>query len=263
MSAPATETRKAKSRLAVLSSSIDELEEYLQPLLSQTLPETLLGLEPLQQAKLLTDIPYVVYDLAFIYLKSRGVDPKTHPVISELERVKTYFDKIKNAENPPQRTTQVDKAAASRFIQHAISQATSNLNAPSTSTPGASTSSSSAPVPIKVTSKMRERAEYERQLKEGKDEEEEEDDLQVFEDTAVPKRKRPAVDHFAGVGEEEPEAPSPATEVIKKQKLNPSASSTPVVSSPAPSDGPSKPEKKKKKTKPKKKKKGAEDGEDN
>ncbi|KAL0066559.1 hypothetical protein AAF712_006362 [Marasmius tenuissimus] len=226
MSAPATETRKAKSRLAVLSSSIDELEEYLQPLLSQTLPETLLGLEPLQQAKLLTDIPYVVYDLAFS-------------------------------------TTQVDKAAASRFIQHAISQATSNLNAPSTSTPGASTSSSSAPVPIKVTSKMRERAEYERQLKEGKDDEEEEDDLQVFEDTAVPKRKRPAVDHFAGVGEEEPEAPSPATEVIKKQKLNPSASSTPVVSSPAPSDGPSKPEKKKKKTKPKKKKKGAEDGEDN
>ncbi|KAK1218695.1 hypothetical protein PQX77_018594 [Marasmius sp. AFHP31] len=261
MSAPATETRKAKSRLAVLSSSIDELEEHLQPLLSQTLPETLLGLEPLQQAKLLTDIPYVVYDLAFIYLKTRGVDPKTHPVISELERVKTYFDKIKNAESPPQRTTQVDKAAASRFIQHAISQATSNPIAPSTSTPGASTSSS-APVPVKVTSKMRERAEYERQLKEGKDEEEE-DDLQVFEDTAVPKRKRPAVDHFAGVGEEEPEAPSLATEVIKKQKLNPSASSTPVASSPAPSDAASKPEKKKKKTKPKKKKKGAEDGEDN
>jgi hypothetical protein len=58
-----------------------------------------------------------------VYLKTRGVDPKTHPVVQELvssaiflvrhiishtscppkERVKQYFDKIKEAEDPAKR----------------------------------------------------------------------------------------------------------------------------------------------------------------
>ncbi|KAF9270772.1 hypothetical protein L218DRAFT_56415 [Marasmius fiardii PR-910] len=286
MSTSVDGTSKAKSRLTALSSSLDELGDHLQLLLSQTLPEALLPLEPLQQAKLLTDIPYVVYDLVFIYLKTRGIDPKTHSVIPELERVKTYFGKIQNAENPPQRTTQVDKVAATRFIQHAISQATSTSNVltsgvgPSSSTPVPTV------VPVKITSKMRERAEYERRLKEGKEEEEE--DLEVYGDeneedtststTTTTKRKRPAVDHFAGmyriwfvcceplllqagVGEPEPEAdaPAPSLSSKKKQKLTSSAVSTPSASSPASTPGnpegtPDAGKKKRKKAKSRKKK---------
>lgn len=59
------ETAKVKTKLAALSSSFDELETLLEPLFSQTLPETLLGLEPLQQAKLQTVLPYLIYDLVF------------------------------------------------------------------------------------------------------------------------------------------------------------------------------------------------------
>lgn len=61
------ETRKAKSRLKILSSSLDEVEASIEPLFSgeQTLPEVLLALEPLQQAKLQTVVPYLVYDLIF------------------------------------------------------------------------------------------------------------------------------------------------------------------------------------------------------
>lgn len=59
------DSSKAKSRLAVLSASLDQLEDDLQPLLAQTLPETLLGLEGIQQAKALVDVVYVVYDLVF------------------------------------------------------------------------------------------------------------------------------------------------------------------------------------------------------
>lgn len=133
------ETAKIKNRLSSLTSSFDELETLLEPLFAQTLPETLVGLEPLQQAKLQTVLPYVVYDLIFsvfcrllllhaeltgtlsVYLKSRGIDPKTHPVIPELvrmlltnfihhnqlkhtdiqDRIRQYFEKINNAENPP------------------------------------------------------------------------------------------------------------------------------------------------------------------
>lgn len=59
------EETKIRSKLKILNESLDELEEKLEPLLAQTLPETLAELETLQQAKLQIDIPYVVYDLIF------------------------------------------------------------------------------------------------------------------------------------------------------------------------------------------------------
>ncbi|KAF5375288.1 hypothetical protein D9758_000543 [Tetrapyrgos nigripes] len=209
-----TETRKAKSKLAVLSASLEELESHLDPLFSQSFSETLLGLEPIQQAKLQTVIPYLVYDLVFIYLKTRGLDPKTHPVFAELEGVRQYFDKIKNAENPATRTTQVDKAAASRFIKHAITQAqidsdvavqasssSGSINpalqralesatrgessqVDKASAAGARSKSQTTHVPVKMTAKMIERAEYEKRLREAGSEED--DELMVYDESVVP-----------------------------------------------------------------------------
>jgi exosome complex protein LRP1 len=60
-----SQTQKAKAKLAALSASLDDLETHLEPLFAQTLPETVLGLEPIQQAKLQTVLPYLVYDLVF------------------------------------------------------------------------------------------------------------------------------------------------------------------------------------------------------
>ena len=59
------ETSKIKSKLAALSASFDDLEAHLEPLFSQAFPETIIALEPLQQAKLQTLVPYLVYDLIF------------------------------------------------------------------------------------------------------------------------------------------------------------------------------------------------------
>lgn len=57
------------------------------------------------------------------YLRLNGVNAKEHPVFRELTRVKQYFEKIKVAEsagtNP---NTKLDKAAAGRFIKHALVQ---------------------------------------------------------------------------------------------------------------------------------------------
>ncbi|KAJ4485672.1 Sas10/Utp3/C1D family-domain-containing protein [Lentinula aciculospora] len=190
-----TETRRAKSRLKVLSSSLDEVEAAIAPLLSgkQTLPEILLSLEPLNQAKLQTVLPYLVYDLLFIYLRTRGIDPKSHPVVAELERVRQYFEKIKDAENPAIRGTQVDKAAANRFIKHAISQAQIDADAAGVTYPPKASSSAvpssavvnpsdSSPVhvPIKLTSKMLERQEWQKRVDEAGSEEEE--DLEGWDD---------------------------------------------------------------------------------
>ncbi len=56
---------KLLARLANLNDSLDDLEDQLEPLLSQTLPESLLPLETIQQVKLNVAIPYLVYDLIF------------------------------------------------------------------------------------------------------------------------------------------------------------------------------------------------------
>ena len=59
------DAEKLIARLDLLNDSLDALEEKLEPLLSQTLPESLLPLETIQQVKLNVAIPYLVYDLVF------------------------------------------------------------------------------------------------------------------------------------------------------------------------------------------------------
>ena len=61
----ADDTARLKTKLSALTRSLDELESVLEPLFAQSLPETLLPLETIQQAKLQVAIPYLVYDLVF------------------------------------------------------------------------------------------------------------------------------------------------------------------------------------------------------
>ena len=61
----ANETNRLKAKLATLDASLDGIEALLEPLLAQTLPETVVSLETVQQAKLQVVLPYLVYDLIF------------------------------------------------------------------------------------------------------------------------------------------------------------------------------------------------------
>lgn len=56
---------KIRAKVSALTKSLDELEAKLDPLFAQSLPETLVGLDTIQQAKLQVAIPYLVYDLVF------------------------------------------------------------------------------------------------------------------------------------------------------------------------------------------------------
>ncbi|KAH7906475.1 hypothetical protein BJ138DRAFT_629259 [Hygrophoropsis aurantiaca] len=193
----ASETDKLRGKLSLIDASLDELEAHLQPLIEKSLPETLVGLETIQQAKLQVALPYLVYDLIFsecryisnsisifieisVYLKARGIDPRTHPVIAELDSVRQYFQKIKDAEDSEtKKRAGIDKAAASRFIKHAIAQVNYTATSGGSSEIAASAGTRDVHIPIKVTSKMAERAEYEKTLKDIGSEEEEE--LEIFD----------------------------------------------------------------------------------
>ncbi|KAG8733977.1 hypothetical protein FRC10_012049, partial [Ceratobasidium sp. 414] len=86
-----------------LVSSIDELEDVLKPLLETPLSSLTTQLPaPLDRAKL-------------------------------QDRVKGYFAKIKEAENPAKRTLVVDGKVANRFIKHALASAISPANFESSS----------------------------------------------------------------------------------------------------------------------------------
>ncbi|KAI9460473.1 hypothetical protein BJY52DRAFT_256338 [Lactarius psammicola] len=183
------DTLKIKRRLSALASSLDELETGLAALLSQSLPELVLGLDTIQQAKLQVVIPYLVYDLVFVYLKTKGLDPKTHPVVAELNRVRQYFDKIQDSEDPAKRQFAIDRAAATRFIKHAIAQAKDEPPTPTLDTGlttrvpfNADGTADMAPVPVKVTEKMLERERYQQALREEECEEESGGDLEVIDD---------------------------------------------------------------------------------
>lgn len=162
--------------------------------------------------------------------------------------MRQYFEKISIAEKGPPASTdifltprrayrcalliseraEIDKAAAGRFIKHAITQVKYGKTPSDTLEPTPTTSTFVEP---KVTSKMLERQQYEKDLQERDAEESEEDVLEGFEDgdvsmdvdavapsiankgkgkskEALPaaeespaksnKRRRPAIDPFAG-----------------------------------------------------------------
>ncbi|KAI0001734.1 hypothetical protein BJV77DRAFT_1063138 [Russula vinacea] len=249
------DTLKIRRKISTLASSLDDLETSLTALSSQSLPDLVIGLDTIQQAKLQVVIPYLAYDLVFspsyfsLYavlpkgmcyslLKTRGLDPKTHPVIAELDRVRQYFDKIKDAEILL--NLAIDKAAATRFIKNAIAQAKDTIPTKTVSGPAAAHIRSSdedgkAPphvvrVPMKQTEKMLEREKYHEALREealqasegdgdehleviDNDDDDEENegkanavgspipDVLPPSPIAAGKRRRAPIDPFAGYGE--------------------------------------------------------------
>eukprot|EP00027_Filamoeba_sp_ATCC50430_P011131 CAMPEP_0168561386 /NCGR_PEP_ID=MMETSP0413-20121227/11567_1 /TAXON_ID=136452 /ORGANISM="Filamoeba nolandi, Strain NC-AS-23-1" /LENGTH=143 /DNA_ID=CAMNT_0008592753 /DNA_START=60 /DNA_END=488 /DNA_ORIENTATION=+ len=75
-----------------------------------------------QQAKLHLINAYAVSSLAYMYLKLKGVDLTDHAIKQELDRVKSYFKKIKEATEPREDPNmRLNTGAAQRFIQHALS----------------------------------------------------------------------------------------------------------------------------------------------
>ncbi|SPO20256.1 related to LRP1 - nuclear exosome-associated nucleic acid binding protein [Ustilago trichophora] len=128
--------------LQALSSSFTELNSILQPLLSHEYTQLNSALQSnsstadkledelhgrLDAARMQVSVAYVLMDLVWILLKTKGVDPTNHPVMQELERVKSYFGKIKRVqenekepENEKGAGTRVDRSAAGRFIRAAL-----------------------------------------------------------------------------------------------------------------------------------------------
>ncbi|OCF60502.1 hypothetical protein L486_00135 [Kwoniella mangroviensis CBS 10435] len=116
-----------KQSLASLMSSLSNVENSLESLLddqNQAGPSTwsdkLEKLSMLDRAKMDVLASYTINDLIWIYLKLKGVDPDKHEVTAELDRIKTYYTKIKSIEEPETRRNRIDSDAAHRFVKSSI-----------------------------------------------------------------------------------------------------------------------------------------------
>ncbi|KAI0173633.1 Sas10/Utp3/C1D family-domain-containing protein [Hypoxylon sp. FL1284] len=109
-------------QLDQLDDELDVLEEALQPILGNV-SDVASKLPLLDKAKLYVLATYSIESMLFSSLRLNEVNAKEHPVFKELTRVRQYFDKIKNIENPPQKPEQsLNKEAAIRFIRSDLSE---------------------------------------------------------------------------------------------------------------------------------------------
>ncbi|CAN6604739.1 exosome complex protein Lrp1p [Trichomonascus vanleenenianus] len=110
-----------QSLIEQLDENITNLEEKISPFLENDVSATRFD-SPLDQASYSTALAYALISILFSYLKATGEDTNNHPIMEELERVKSYMAKVKKAKSPqePGSGSKVDKEAAKRFIRHAI-----------------------------------------------------------------------------------------------------------------------------------------------
>ncbi len=112
---------------ACLADVNDDLKEIMQTGLREQL-ETLQS--PVERAQFVLNVAYAINSLFFgafiplgkanrtVYLRTQGHNTKDHPVMQELDRVKTYFQKLTDVSKP--RPLSLDKDASKRFVTAAL-----------------------------------------------------------------------------------------------------------------------------------------------
>ncbi|XP_062851097.1 nuclear nucleic acid-binding protein C1D [Trichomycterus rosablanca] len=104
--------------LTGFESSVGSVQNVIQTLMSVSKGDHL-KLEPLEQAKLDLMSAYTLNSLFWMYLVTQGVNPKEHGIKQELERNRTYMNRIKEITDK-KKAARLDKDAASRFVRNAL-----------------------------------------------------------------------------------------------------------------------------------------------
>ncbi|KAG9344297.1 hypothetical protein JZ751_010966 [Albula glossodonta] len=102
--------------------SVGSVNKMVETMISTSRNELLQKLDPLEQAKLDLMSAYALNSLFWIYLVTQGVNPKEHGIKQELERIRTYMNKVKEITDR-KKAARLDKGAASRFVRNALWEA--------------------------------------------------------------------------------------------------------------------------------------------
>ncbi|MBN3320248.1 C1D protein, partial [Atractosteus spatula] len=105
--------------LTAFETSVSSVNNMIKTMMSIPRSELLQQLGPLEQAKLDLVSAYSLNSLFWIYLVTQGINPKEHAVKQELERIRTYMNKVKEITDR-KKASRLDKGAASRFVRSAL-----------------------------------------------------------------------------------------------------------------------------------------------
>ncbi|XP_068183731.1 nuclear nucleic acid-binding protein C1D [Antennarius striatus] len=106
-------------QLTGFDSSVSTVKAMLEQLISMPRNELQQKLDPLEQAKLDLMSVYTLNSLFWMYLVTRGVNPREHGIKQELERIRTYMNKVKEITDK-KKAARLDKGAAARFVRNAL-----------------------------------------------------------------------------------------------------------------------------------------------
>ncbi|XP_078086527.1 nuclear nucleic acid-binding protein C1D [Mustelus asterias] len=108
--------------LVGFEESLKSADGTLRALMSVPRSELLQKLDPLEQAKLDLASAYALNSMFWIYLITQGINPKEHGVKQELERIRTYMNKVKELTDR-QKASRLDKGVVSRIVRSALWEA--------------------------------------------------------------------------------------------------------------------------------------------
>ncbi|XP_047459240.1 nuclear nucleic acid-binding protein C1D isoform X2 [Mugil cephalus] len=106
-------------QLTCFDSSVTSIKTMLDKLMSMSKNDLLEKLDPLDQAKLDLMSAYTLNSLFWMYLVTQGVNPREHGIKQELERIRTYMNRVKEITDK-KKAARLDKGAASRFLRNAL-----------------------------------------------------------------------------------------------------------------------------------------------
>ncbi|XP_013917957.1 PREDICTED: nuclear nucleic acid-binding protein C1D isoform X1 [Thamnophis sirtalis] len=105
--------------LVAFETAVGSVDAVLKTMMSISRSELLQKLDPLEQAKVDLVSAYTLNSMFWVYLATQGINPKEHPVKQELERIRTYMNKVREIEEK-KKAARLDKGAASRFLRNAL-----------------------------------------------------------------------------------------------------------------------------------------------
>ncbi|XP_037127327.1 nuclear nucleic acid-binding protein C1D [Syngnathus acus] len=106
-------------QLKGFESSAASVKKMLGTLMSKPRNELDQKLDPLDMAKLDLMSAYTLNSLFWMYLVTQGINPREHGIKQELERIKTYMNRVK-AITDKKKAARLDKGAAGRFMRNAL-----------------------------------------------------------------------------------------------------------------------------------------------
>ncbi|XP_076025349.1 nuclear nucleic acid-binding protein C1D [Genypterus blacodes] len=106
-------------QLKGFGSSVSSVSSMLQTLMGMNRNDLLQKLDPLEQAKLDLMSVYSLNSLFWMYLVAQGLNPRDHGIKQELERIRTYMNKVKEITDK-KKAARLDKGAAARFVKSAL-----------------------------------------------------------------------------------------------------------------------------------------------